>query len=158
MESVHVEGHVASRVEADPLLPLGTEVIGADGLHEGGEGLVEPDAFPPLHSDEVAEPHVGDFVVNDFGDTFDVTVGTRLRVDQEGRVAERDQTQVLHGAGREVGNGDEVKLVAGVGDVEVVGEELNGVNGRLHTNLSEVALADGVDHAHRDTADNYLFG
>src|SRR3712207_9506532 len=33
-------------------------------LHERGEGLVEPDAVPPLHGHEVAEPHVGELVVD----------------------------------------------------------------------------------------------
>ena len=44
-------------------------------------------------------------------------------VDEERRVAEGDAAEVLHGAGGEVRDGDEVHLVAGVGDVEVVGEE-----------------------------------
>ena len=44
-------------------------------------------------------------------------------VDEQRRVAEGDAAQVLHGAGGEVGDGDEVDLLARVGDVEVVGEE-----------------------------------
>jgi hypothetical protein len=30
--------------------------------HEVGEGFVEPKIIPPLHGDEVAEPHVGDLM------------------------------------------------------------------------------------------------
>ena len=47
-------------------------------------------------------------------------------VGQEQGLAERDAAEVLHGAEREVGDGDEVHRVAGVGDVEVVGEVAQG--------------------------------
>ena len=41
------------------------------------------------------------------------------RVDEQGRLAEGDAAEVLHGPEGEVGHGDEVDLVARVGDAEV---------------------------------------
>ena len=43
-------------------------------------------------------------------------------------LAERDAAEVLHGAEREVGHGDQVELVARVGDAVVVGEEVAAQN------------------------------
>ena len=47
----------------------------------------------------------------------------RSSVEQQRGLAERDAAQVLHGPEREVGDGDQVELVAGVGDAVPVGQE-----------------------------------
>ena len=70
VEAIHLEGHVTEGAKADPDFPFGTEGVEAGVSHEGGEGLVEPDALPPFHGDEVTKPHVGDFVGDDFGDAL----------------------------------------------------------------------------------------
>ncbi len=65
MEAVGGHGRVARDAEGHPPLPLRTEVVDAEQLHQRGEGFVEPDAVPPPHGDEVPEPHVGDLVRDD---------------------------------------------------------------------------------------------
>ena len=44
-------------------------VLGMDGVkglefHKSGKSFVKPDVVPPGHGDEVAEPHVGDFMAD----------------------------------------------------------------------------------------------
>ena len=70
-------------------------------------------------------------------------------VDQEGGVAERDAAQVLHRTGGEVRNGDQVDLVAGVGDVEVLREEAQRERADLQRELRQRELAGGADHPER---------
>ena len=62
-------------------------------------------------------------VGDDVGHPFELGPGRAGRIDQEGGIAEGDAAQVLHRPGGEVRNGDQVDLVARVGDVEVLGEE-----------------------------------
>ena len=62
---------------------------------------------------------VGDHV----GDMLELGAGRLALVDEQCRVAEGDAAQVLHRSGGEVRDGDQVDLVAGVGDAEVLGEE-----------------------------------
>ena len=65
------------------------------------------------------------------------------RVDEQHGLAEGDAAQVLHGPEGEVGDGHEVELVGRVGDAEVVGEEPQGVGGRLEGEGGEVAPCPG---------------
>ena len=76
-----------------------------------------------------------------------------LGVDEEQRLAERDAAEVLHGAEGEVGDGDEVELVAGVGDAEVVGEVAQRERADLEREGGEVALAGRADDAQRRAVD-----
>ena len=66
------------------------------------------------------------------------------RVDQQQRLAEGDAAEVLHRAEGEVGHGDEVELVARVGDAVVVGEEAQRERADLEGEGGEVALAGRV--------------
>ena len=84
-ERVGVEGGGAGEAEVDPALPLGPEGVGGQHLHEGGEGLVQPDAVPPLHGHEVAEPHVGDLVGDHVGDPLQLGLGGPLAVERGAR-------------------------------------------------------------------------
>ena len=53
-----------------PPPPVRAVGVAGDHLHERGERLVQPDAVPPAHRDEVAEPHVGELVGDDVGDAL----------------------------------------------------------------------------------------
>ena len=75
-----------------------------------------------------------------FGDTMLLGLRRGRRIDEEQRLAERDQTEVLHRAGGEVGHADEVELVGRVGDAEVVGEEARGKGPALHGEARERLL------------------
>ncbi len=123
VERVDGQGGLTRRGEADPTVPRGPEGVDTEHFHECREGLVEPDALPPAHGHQVAEPHVRQLVRDDVGDTLELGAGGLVLVDEQRRVAERDASQVLHRAGGEVRNGHQVDLVPGVGDVEVLREE-----------------------------------
>src|SRR5262249_23002171 len=84
---------------------------------------VEPDAVPPRHGDEVAEPHVGVLVSDDVGHALLLGVRRLALVDEQRRLTERDGAEVLHGAGRKVRNGEQVELVTGIGQAVVILEE-----------------------------------
>ena len=50
-----------------PDLPLRIALVDGVVAHEGGEALIEPDVVPPLHRDQVAEPHVSNLMSNNPG-------------------------------------------------------------------------------------------
>ena len=120
VERVDLEGAAALHAERGPALPVGAVRLARGDLHERGERLVEPDAVPPAHRHEVAEPHVGEFVGDDVGDELLLVLGAGGRIDEHHVLAERDAAEVLHGAGREVGECDEIDLVARIGDAVVL--------------------------------------
>ncbi len=79
---IGVECGGAGKAKGRPTIPLWAERIGGVHFHEGGEGFVEPNSVPPFHGDEIAEPHVGKFVVDDVGDVEEFGLGGRCRVDE----------------------------------------------------------------------------
>ena len=109
-QRVGLEGDRAFQAERRPPLPVGAERVAGGDLHERGERLVQPDAVPPAHRDEVAEPHVGQLVADDVGDELLLDLGAVGRVDQQQVLAERDAADVLHRSGGEVGQRDQVDL------------------------------------------------
>ena len=147
------------QTEADPAFPLRPERVGALHLHERGEGFVEPDAVPPLHRHQVAEPHVGELVVDDVGDVLQLGLRRPLGIDEQQHLAERDAAEVLHRAEREVGNGDQVALVARVRDAVVVGAA-TAARTRRSRARSRVRwpLPGRMDHAERRVADGDRVG
>ena len=91
----------------------GAAVVGAPL----GEGLVEPQVVPPLHGDEVAEPHVCQLVQDRH---VAVEVGCRRHPGTEQvLVSVSDAPGVLHGTGIELGHERLVVLLEGVGVVEL---------------------------------------
>jgi hypothetical protein len=101
---------------------------------------------------------VRELVGDDIGDVLLLHLGGGGRIDEEQRLAERDAADVLHRAGREVGQGEQVDLPARVGDPVVVLEPLEGERADLEPEGGEVALARDVDDAQRHTADVDRFG
>ena len=91
-------------------------------FHECGEGFIEPNAIPPLHRDEIAKPHVGEFVINDVGDVEQFCLSSGGGVNQQKDLAECDTSEVLHCAEREIRDSDQIKFVAWIGDSVIVGE------------------------------------
>ena len=152
-ERVGLERRAALDAERRPALPVGAVGIARGDLHERGERLVQPDAVPPAHRDQVAEPHVGQFVRDDVGDELALVLGAGGRIDQQQALAERDAPEVLHRAGREVGQGDQVDLRAGVGDAVVVLEPAQAERTHVEAEPGEVALAGDVDEPQRCAVD-----
>jgi hypothetical protein len=144
VQLVEAEGRGAGSGEGVPGVPLGLPHVDDLVLHVGGETLVQPQAVPPLHGGVVTEPHVSQFVRHHVGNAFLLTLGGRGLVAEQVGLAIDDAAQVLHGAGSEVGHGDEVDLVtAVVADGEVVFVGAEGEGSDLLRELELVALARG---------------
>jgi hypothetical protein len=82
--------------------------------HPGCESFVQPDVIPPLHSDQIAKPHVRHFVREDGNDGLVRVDGGVLVVDGEKSFAVRDGGGIFHGARGKIGEGDDVQLLEGI--------------------------------------------
>jgi hypothetical protein len=152
-QRVGLERCAALEAERGPAQPVGTERVAARDLHEGGEGLVEPDPVPPSHRHQVAEPHVGDLVGDDIGERLQFVLRCRLRIGQQQALAIGDAPEVLHRARGEVGQRQHVELVGGVRDPVVVLVPAERERADLQPERREVSLARYVDDAHRHSVD-----
>ena len=151
-EGVGRQRRGTAAAERRPDLPVGPVGVGAGRLHERGEGLVEPDALPPGHGHKVAEPHVGQLVVDHVGHHLQIGLARGGFVDQQEHFPEGHAAEVLHGTEREVGDGHQVELVGGVGQAVVVGVPLQRVGGHVEGEAGLVAPAGAVDHPHGHSA------
>ena len=115
VERVHLERRGACQAKLRPPLPGRLKGIGSHGGHKRGKGFIEPDAVPPLHGHEVAEPHMSDFVRNHIRDPHELGLRRLLRVHEEQHFAKGDAAEIFHGAKGEIRNGHQVQLLAGVG-------------------------------------------
>ena len=126
---LHVGPGLAVVGEGDPRILEVVSFLGTQGAHEVCEGLLEPQVVPPLHGDQVAEPHVRHLVADGVGATLQVVLGRAGNEDVV--LGEGDQAGVLHSA--DVVFGHEGLLVLGVrvGVVEEILEEVQAVLGDL---------------------------
>src|SRR5262245_33379216 len=69
------------------------------------------------------------------------------RIEQQMFFAESHETGILHRAGAEVGDGDDVELVERVGDAEPLTERIDDASGRLEGEVAHRALALRGDEA-----------
>jgi hypothetical protein len=153
VQPVDLEPRLAIGVEALPQAPFRAERVDAEVLEERREGLIEPDPLPPLHRDQVAEPHVRELVRDDHCDVLELALGRGRGIDEQRRLAERDAAEVLHCAVGEVGDAEEVHLVPGVRDAEVVRVEAQRVCRHLERELAEVDFVGRGDDRERDAVD-----
>mmetsp|Transcript_88145 Transcript_88145/g.247956 ORF Transcript_88145/g.247956 Transcript_88145/m.247956 type:complete len:470 (-) Transcript_88145:295-1704(-) len=109
-----------------PDLPIRLELVGGEGLGPIGEALIEPEVVPPLHGDQVPEPLVGKLVRDHRADPLLLRHGDGLRVTQERHLPVGNEAPILHGARREVRNGDHVHLRERVWHPEEAVVELQG--------------------------------
>ncbi|MCL4486051.1 MAG: hypothetical protein M1537_06970 [Nitrospirae bacterium] len=120
-QGVHLQGLVpVLALEELPHPPLREEGVHRLDLHPGRESLVEPEVVPPVHGDEVPEPLVGHLVGHDDGHPLEVPGGGPGGRRKQGRLPEGHGPPVLHGAGGEVGNRDQIELGERIGNPEVV--------------------------------------
>lgn len=78
-----------------------------------------PQLLPPVHSYQVAEPLMSQFVSDNVRNSK-AHVDARLLIGHQGGFTVSDQTPVLHGARSKVRNGNHVLLGKRVGDTVVV--------------------------------------
>ena len=131
-------------------------VLGGLGLaqHRGErrERLVEPQVVPPLHRDEVAEPHVRHLVQHGLGAPLVGRPGDLAAKDVV--LQERHRARVLHRAGVELGNEQLVVLAERVRHAEVVvveAESLLGL-GEQPLGVHELGQRLAAEQAQRDVA------
>jgi hypothetical protein len=86
--------------------------------HQRSECFVEPQVVPPLHGDDISEPHVGKFVALNGCDSLLGGQGTFLWVVDVGGSSSSDQTPVLHGSSIEIVCDKGVEFRQSVGNVE----------------------------------------
>ena len=140
-ERVHLERGAPRARELVPDLPVRTVRVDGEQRHERRERLVQPQAVPPSHGDQVAEPHVRELMGHGLGDVELLAVRRRGGIDEQRGLAVGDAAQVLHGALREVGQRDVVDLLVRVRDAVVVGEPRERVRADLQRERRERMLA-----------------
>ena len=96
---------------------------------------------------------MGELVGDDIGDQLLLVLRAGGRVDEHHVLAERDAAEVLHGARREVGQCDEVDLVARVGDAVVLLEPAQAEGPDVEREAREVTLSGDVHDADRCSVD-----
>ena len=96
---------------------------------------------------------MGELVGDDIGDELLLVLCRGRRIDEQQALAERDAAEVLHRSGREVGQREQVDLVARVGDAVVVLEPAQAERADLEPEPGEVAFARHVHDAQRDASD-----
>ena len=148
-ERIGFKGDTALDAETRPPLPIRSVGIACCDFHEGGERLVQPDAIPPAHGDQVTEPHVGQFVCHNVSDKLLLVLGARFGVDEEQTLAECDAAEVLHRPGREIGERDKVHLLPGVSNSVVLLKPTKAECADIKTKSGQVTFAWHVDNAER---------
>ncbi len=86
-------------------------------------------------------------MLDDFGDAFELVAGRVGGVGEQRGLTECHASEVLHGTEGEVGDRDEVELVAWVRLVEVLGVVTQRVRAGFESKGGQMLLACGVDHA-----------
>ncbi len=113
--------------EGDPAVLETGRADQRERAHEVGERLLQPQVVPPLHGDQVAEPHVRHLVQHDVGPAL---IGRLRHLPAEDELLpERHQTRVLHRAQVVLGHERLVVLPERVRVVEAVVEEVQALLG-----------------------------
>lgn len=129
-----------------PHLPVRVELIHRVPAHPSSKTFVEPQTLPEIHGDQVAEPLVGKFVLDDLSNTLFPVDGGGFGVVEQVDDTVGDQTPVLHGAGREVGNGNHVHLGERVVDAECLLVECEGPRGDVKGEIGVLLVSGSGVH------------
>ena len=158
LESVQAQSPVGVHIdELGPHLPFREGPIHRLGAHPGGETLVEPQVVPPLHSDQVAEPHMGHFVGYHLSDSLPGARRGVIRVHQQSGFPISDAAPVFHRSGGKVGDGNMVQLLQGVGYAEVIVEEGQHSRRSFQGETALFLLASGGPNTYPGVVDCFLF-
>ena len=118
--------------------------------HPGGKSFVQPDVVPPFHGDEIAEPLVRHLVRDHAGDAFLQVHRTLLVVNKKNHFAEGNAAGVLHCAGGEIRQADQIKLPVWILDTEIIVVILQDVACHLQSEGAHFFFAGGCIHADRN--------
>ena len=93
-----------------------------DGGGPSGEGLVEPQIVPPLHGDQVTEPHMRQFVED--GVCAALILIVRGLGSKDVLIADGDAPGIFHRAGIELWHENLVVFAKGVGETKIAVVEI----------------------------------
>ena len=99
-----------------------------------GEGLVQPQIVPPLHGDEIAEPHMSHLVQDGVGSLLVGRLGDTRTEDEI--FQESDAARVLHGPRVELGDEELVVLSEGIRNLKLFLEEREALLGQFENVIS----------------------
>ena len=159
LDGVNVAGIGGNRVRRRQLILLvgpgllyvgeggpGVAVIGnlnlCGGSRPGSEGLVEPEIIPPLHGDQIAEPHVSHLVQDGVVAALVEVMGGLGTKDV--LVADGHAAGVFHRTHVVFRAEDLVVLAERVGLAEVLGVEVEAFLGLLEQSVGIEVLGDGL--------------
>ena len=112
---------VLAEHESSPAFGVFGGLCKSQVAHELSEGLVEPQVIPPLHGDQVTEPHVSELVENRIRASFEVSGrGTSA---ENVLIAESDAASVFHCSRVVLGNENLIVGLEGVRNPVSVLEE-----------------------------------
>src|SRR6267143_1911147 len=130
-----ISGHRSACAVLDkvlPNLPLRISPVNYLVRHEGREALIQPKIVPPFHSDEIPEPHVSNFMRDNFSDAL-LRRGTRVLVRMQQDLSKGYRAPVLHCPISELWDSDQVKLGQIIGNAEIFLVEFEGFLRRLES-------------------------
>ena len=134
------------------LLRVAGVLRSSQGRHELSERLVQPQVVPPLHGDQVAEPHVSQLVQN--GDSAALTQSLRNLGTEDVSLQVSHAASVLHRTGVKLGHEQLIVLLERVRGLELLLVELEALTGQLKHVLSIHERHEGLAgvHAQRNHA------
>ena len=79
-------------------------------LHVCGESFVQPKIVPPFHGNQIAKPHVCQFMGHSQADSSHIGARAIVFAVKQLCFTECDETPIFHGARREIGYTDQIWL------------------------------------------------
>ena len=128
------------------LLGVAGVLRSSQGRHELSERLVQPQVVPPLHGDQVTEPHVSQLVQN--GDSAALTQSLRNLRTEDVSLQVGHAASVLHRTGIELGHEQLIVLLERVRGLELLLVELEALAGQLKHVLSVHERHEGLTGVH----------
>ena len=111
-------GHAVKKLL--PRVPIRAVVVHHAESEKSGKTFVEPEIFPIRRGHQVAEPLVGNFMGDDFKNSFFTGSGCDLRIMKQQIFAKGNRSPVFHGPEGEIRNGDQIHLGQRIGDPVII--------------------------------------
>ncbi len=128
-------GHAVKKLL--PRVPLGAVVVHHAESKKSGKTFVEPEIFPIGRGYQVAEPLVGNFMGDDFKNSFLAGLGSDIRIMQQQVFAEGNRPPIFHGPEGKIRNGDQVHFGQRIGDSVIGFAEFKGLAAQIGTKMGK---------------------